>query len=200
MNISTDLWMWLRAASVLAIFSFLYKENPFYRFFEHIFVGAGAGWAIGVNLGTIKNNAWVPMTQNGRYDMLVPIILGILLYARFSRQYAWVARWPMSYMVGYGVGMSIYTALAAQLIAQTRASFIPLNSINNIIIVLGLLSCLAYFVFSFERNAAVSAFVLPGRYILMLTFGVSFGNVIMGRISLLLGQMQTLLGDWLGII
>ena len=200
MNISTDYWIWINAACILAIFSFLYKENPYYRFFEHIFVGAGAGWAIGVNLGTIKNNGWVPMTTGGRWDMLVPIILGIMLYARFSRLHAWVARWPIAYMVGYGVGMSIYTALAAQLIAQTRASFIALNTVNNILIVLGLLSCLAYFIFSFERNKVVTALVIPGRYILMLTFGVSFGNVIMGRISLLLGQMQVLLGTWLGII
>ena len=74
------------------------------------------------------------------------------------------------------------------------------RNIVAIIIVLGLLSCLAYFIFSFERNSAVSAAVMPGRYILMLTFGVSFGNVIMGRISLLLGQMRALLGTWLGII
>lgn len=200
MNISTNPWIWLQAACILAIFSFLYKENPYYRLFEHIFVGAGAGWAIGVNLGTIKNNAWVPLTQNGRYDMIVPLVLGLLLYARFNRLYAWIARYPLSYMVGYGVGMSMYTALAAQLVAQTRASFIALNSFNNIFIVVGLLCCLAYFLFSFERSPALTAFVLPGRYILMLTFGVSFGNVIMGRISLLLGQMQVLLGTWLGII
>lgn len=200
MNISTDPWIWIQAACIIAIFSFLYKENAYYRLFEHIFVGAGAGWAIGTNLLTIKNNAWVPLTQQGKYHFIIPMVLGLLLYTRFSRQHAWISRYPMSYMVGYGVGMTIFTALNAQLVAQTRASFIRLNTINNVIIVLGLLSCLAYFIFSFERNNVTSKLVIPGRYILMLTFGASFGNVIMGRISLLLGQMQVLFGNWLGII
>ena len=140
------------------------------------------------------------MVEGGQYMMIVPIILGLLLYARFFKQYVWLSRWSLSYLVGYGVGMSLFTALSAQLIAQTRASFIQMNSFNNIFIVLGLISCLAYFLFSVKRSKALDMAVLPGRYILMLTFGVSFGNVIMGRISLLLGQLQVLLGTWLGLI
>ncbi|MBT9152939.1 MAG: hypothetical protein DDT35_01166 [Firmicutes bacterium] len=35
---------------------------------------------------------------------------------------------------------------------------------------------------------------------MMLTFGVSFGNVVAGRISLLLGQISILLTRWLGVI
>ena len=41
--------------STLAIFSFLIKENVFYRFFEHLFIGISAG--LGVIL-TFKNFLW----------------------------------------------------------------------------------------------------------------------------------------------
>jgi hypothetical protein len=39
-----------------------------------------------------------------------------------------------------------------------------------------------------------------GIIFLMLGFGASFGYTVMSRISLLIGRMQFLLGDWLGVI
>ena len=35
---------WIAAFLTLAIFSFLYKDNPFYKIAEHIFVGVSAGY------------------------------------------------------------------------------------------------------------------------------------------------------------
>jgi hypothetical protein len=35
---------------------------------------------------------------------------------------------------------------------------------------------------------------------MMVAFGALFGNVVMSRISLLIGRVQFLLGDWLHII
>jgi hypothetical protein len=34
----------------------------------------------------------------------------------------------------------------------------------------------------------------------MVAFGAGFGYTVMARISLLIGRMSFLLGDWLGII
>jgi len=37
---------WIAVFLTLAIFSYLYKDNPFYKIAEHIFVGVSAGyWA-----------------------------------------------------------------------------------------------------------------------------------------------------------
>lgn len=41
--------------STLAIYSFLYRENPFYRFFEHIYIGIAAGWGI---IATFRMFLW----------------------------------------------------------------------------------------------------------------------------------------------
>lgn len=35
---------WLICFLTLAVFSFLYKDNPFYKFAEHVFVGVGTAW------------------------------------------------------------------------------------------------------------------------------------------------------------
>lgn len=200
MNISTDIWVWIGALGTLAMFSFIFKENPVYRWCEHLYVGAGAGYAISVNVKSIVDKAWTPLTQDGKIVLLIPVIFGVLLYARFINRIAWLSRWPMSFLVGVGSGLAIYGVVNSQLLAQIRASLLPLNKVNNIIMVFGVLSILLYFFFSMEHKGAVKHGASVGRWIMMITFGVSFGNVVMGRISLLLGAMETILGNWLGLL
>ena len=43
-NISTDVFVWVYALLVLFIYSFLYKDNIFYKFAEHLFIGVSAGY------------------------------------------------------------------------------------------------------------------------------------------------------------
>ena len=200
MNISTDIWTWIAALGTIAMFSFIFKENPIYRWCEHLYVGASAGYAISVNVKSIADKAWTPITQDGKIALIIPVIFGILLYARFFKNIAWLSRWPMSFLVGVGSGLSIYGVLNSELLAQIRASLLPLDTANNIIMVIGVLSILLYFFFSMEHKGAVKQGASVGRWIMMVTFGVSFGNVVMGRISLLLGTMETILGNWLGLL
>ena len=38
--------LWMGGLLTLMIFSFLYKDNPFYKFAEHLFVGVSAAYAM----------------------------------------------------------------------------------------------------------------------------------------------------------
>ena len=44
---------WVAVFLTLAIFSFLYKDNPFYKFAEHAFIGVSAGYGLSVGFWTI---------------------------------------------------------------------------------------------------------------------------------------------------
>ncbi len=200
MNISSNPWVWFSAFGMIAIFSFAFKENPIYRAFEHLYVGSAAGYAIGVNIDNIVKRAIRPILQEGEFVLIIPIILGVLLYARFFKSIAWLSRWSMAFLVGIGSGLSIYGVVNSQFLAQIRATMIPLNSVNNVVMVFGVLSILLYFFFSMEQKGAIKHSASFGRWIMMVTFGVSFGNVVMGRISLMLGALQDILGGWLGLL
>ncbi|MGI6344461.1 MAG: hypothetical protein ACOX18_05275 [Bacillota bacterium] len=200
MNFTTDPWVWFASLGMIAIFSFVFKENPVYRAFEHIYVGAAAGYAISVNVQNIYNRAWVPLTTDGKWVLLIPVALGILLYARFFSNIAWLSRWPMSFMSGIGAGLAIYGAVQSQFIAQIRSTLVPLNSVDNVVLVVGVLSILLYFFFSREQTGPLKHVSGLGRWVMMVTFGVSFGNVVMGRITLMLGILQKLLSNWMGLI
>jgi len=211
-NISGNLWIWFMGLGMLAIFSFIYKENPLYRLFEHIYVGAGAGYAIGINWGNIYDRGWVPLVEKGQYSVIIPIFLGLMLFTRFFKSVAWVSRWSMSFLVGIGTGTAIYGVVNSQLVAQVRATMINViakdtagaillpKTLNNIFLVVSVLSILLYFFFSVEQKGPVKTGATLGRWVMMVTFGVSFGNVVMGRISLLLGSLEDILGKWLGIL
>lgn len=164
------------------------------------YVGAAAGYAVVINYGNIVDRAFVPLLQGGQFNLIFPVILGLLLYTRFIKPIAWISRWPMSFLLGIGVGISVFGTLNSMLLAQTKAAMMPLNSINNVIMFVGVLSVVFYFFFAVEQKGAAKQFSRVGRYVMMITFGVAFGNVVMGRVSLLLGCISQLFGDWLGII
>ena len=46
LSFSTILGAWIAAFLTLGIFSYLYRDNPFYKIAEHVFVGVSAAyWA-----------------------------------------------------------------------------------------------------------------------------------------------------------
>ena len=64
MNMTQDFGVWVAAVLTLFIFSFLYKDNPLYKFAEHLFVGVSAGYYIVLNYWTvIVANLYDPLTK-----------------------------------------------------------------------------------------------------------------------------------------
>ena len=91
----------------LMIFSFLYKDNPFYKFAEHLFVGVSAGyWMVMGFWSTLWPNAIVKLAPaaarvtdpgaelTAREPLvLIPLLLGCLMLLRLWPRLAWLARW-----------------------------------------------------------------------------------------------------------
>ncbi len=192
---------WLAAIGTLGLMSFAIKENPFYRFVEHVYVGIGAAHSVVMGWESLQTKAFTPIAESGDYIKLIPLLVGLLLYARFFKGKIWLSRYPMSILVGIGVGLTIKGTIGAQIVNQIRATLVPLTSINNIIIVLGVLSVLMFFYFTRKNtNALFNTSSRIGRYIMMIAFGALFGNAVMGRMSLMIGRVQFLLGEWLGLL
>ena len=73
-------------------------------------------------------------------------------------------------------------------------------SVNNVILVVGLVATLVFFFFSKEHTGPLGGVAKVGIYFLMVSFGASYGYTVMARISLLIGRVMFLLDDWLGLI
>ncbi len=200
--------VWVGALLTLCIYSFLYKDNPFYKFAEKLFVGVSAGyWMVYEVRNVIWPNMVTPVRQ-GHYIYVVAGVLGVMMLMRLIPRIGWISRWGIAFTVGMGSGYYFITFLQSNALDQIRGtvmmpiSFRPFSfgSLSNIILVVGVLTALIYFFFSKEHRGAFGGAARVGVGFLMVAFGASFGYTVMARISLLIGRMQFLLRDWLHVI
>jgi hypothetical protein len=201
---------WVAAFLTLCIFSFLYRDNPFYRFAEHLFVGAAAGYLLAVQYqDVILPNVWMPLTSGPRTPQsiilaVIPAVLGLLMLARVWDRMAGPARWAIAFYVGVYSGIAVPGYLQAQIFAQLSDAVKPFapgwGAVNSALGLLGLLTVLAYFFFSAPHKGIHGIGARIGIWFLMIAFGASFGYTVMARVSLLISRVQFLLRDWLHLI
>jgi hypothetical protein len=188
------------AILTLFIFSFLYKDNPFYKFAEALFIGVSMGYAIPL----IYENAFMPFVYTPifvehKFIIIIPAVMGSLYIFRFTKNLSWLSRYPIVFgmaIVGMGVPMSIHSSV----LVQMRSAMLPMDNFNTIIIFIGTVTILLYFFFSKAHRGFYGKVTNVGVWFLMVGFGASFGYTVMARISLLIGRIQFLVGDWLGLI
>lgn len=211
--------LWIGALLTLGIFSFLYKDNPFYKFSEALFVGVSAGYWFVVTfwqyfMPKLVDNlvlAATVLATQGKIDYhwvyLIGGGLGILMLLRLLPSVGWLSRWSLAFVVGTTAGLQFTRYLQSNGILQVKGTILPLivggdlnTTIGNIIIVVGTFCGLVYFFFSKEHKGAFGGAARVGILFLMITFGALFGYTVMSRMSLLIGRLFYLFHDWLGLI
>jgi len=197
--------IWVIAFFTLAIFSFLYRDNPFYRFAEHVFAGLSAGYYIGLTWdAVIVQQLLLPMLE-GSWWLFIPGILGVLMFARFWPRLSWVSRVSLAFVMGNTAGVFLISQLHGMVLPQARATMISLSSGDGFvetvlaaIVVVGVISTLVYFYFSKEHTGVLGVTAKIGIWFIMIAFGAHFGYTVMGRVSLLIGRVYFLYNDWIG--
>lgn len=216
--------LWLAAFLTLGIVSFLYKDNPWYKLSEAIFVGISAGyWFAVLFWDNLYGKLWVGIfpekevneagevvSQAPDYWLIVGGVLGVLMLMRLIPKIGWISRWPLAFVVGATSGLYLINYFTSNMMQQVRATIVPLfgtdfsasasEAIGVIVIAIGTITGLVYFFFSKEHRGAFGATAKVGIFFLMVTFGASFGYTVMSRMSLLIGRIDFLFGDWLGLI
>jgi len=138
----------LGGIATLAIYSFLVKENPFYRFFEHLYIGIATGF--GIVFG-VQRFLWPeffrPMLgydrevfADGAYDRpwrswylfyLLPFAFGMLYYFIYSRKRQWLSRVVIAWSLGVSGGFAL-KGFFAQYMPQIIGSFKPLVAVHTV--------------------------------------------------------------------
>lgn len=183
----------------LCIYSMLFKENPFTVFAEHTFVATAQAFALVAAIGFIMDYGITPL-QSGNYLVIIPILLGLATYLRYTEKYRWVARYPIALSIGVGMGVTLRAVVEVSLTNQIQATVLPFfvagnltQSVENIIVIVTVITSLLYFYFSRPHTGALGTTTRIGYYLIYIAFGAYFANTFMSRTALVNGRMVFLL-------
>jgi hypothetical protein len=125
MNESYAWWkLTLGVVATIGLYSVLYRETKFYRFFEHLFLGLAAGFTLLVLWKEVLKPLWWdkmagsvtldPVTGAVQsidsigywiYGFLLPI--GLMGYLVFSKKHNWMSRIPIGIILGFWSGQQV---------------------------------------------------------------------------------------------
>lgn len=209
-QIMTIAGIWIGAFLSLCIFSFLYKDNPFYKFAEQVFVGLSAGyWLVYLIYNVIMPNLITKLITDfkGNAILLIPAALGIMMIMRLIPKAQWLSRFPLSIVIGTSAGISMLRYMQSDLLNQVTATMInpfaqggKTETLGAILLIIGTICGIYFFYFSRKKEGIYAIPSKIGIWFLMISFGASFGYTVMARVSLLIGRLEFLLKDWLHII
>jgi len=187
--------------------SYIFGDNPLFRFSVHLFVGVAAGYAGAVALrNVILPNMLYPILTVAKGDFsvpvllsLVPVVLGLMLLTKLSPRLGRVGNVSMAFMVGVGAAVAVGGAISGTLFPQTEIAMNQLNSnpilqdslpnnafvifISGVISILVTVFTLIYFHFStFQSgpNAQRPAWLESVAFGGQLLIAMTFGVVFAG--------------------
>lgn len=134
-DMDRSIGLWVSAFLTIGIFSFLYKDNPYYKVCESLFIGISAAyWMVLSFWTTIIPNlfgklfpSWIqswalpglPTAHESDWWLyFVPLILGFMLLTRLVPSYGWMARWPLAFIIGTTAGLRLIGFLEADFWGQ----------------------------------------------------------------------------------
>lgn len=197
---------WTAVFFTLGIYSILYRENPWYRIAESVYLGVAVGYGVSVDLLYIRNQWSGQWSASAGMILLfaIVIIIGLMWYGRFTKSTFYLYRWPLAIVVGTGIGLALRTVIDAQflqqIVAQVKTPFFVAGNmgatINNILIQIMVPSVLLYFWFTgtIRESAPMKIVEKIARYTMMAGFGSAYGYTVLTRFSLFIGRSQFLLG------
>ncbi|MFW6108986.1 MAG: hypothetical protein ACOC6N_00905 [archaeon] len=188
--------LWVGWVLMLMIYSLpLYKENLAYRTAEHMFIGVTLAISIIVNFSNVMRMCIRPLMK-GNLLMIVPLILGLMIFTMLIPEYRWLSRYPIAILVGAGFGLGIRGTIKPNLQDAIIDTITAPSSgglmawFNYLYVAVGLVCSIMYFMLTFEHTGPLKAPTRIGRLFIMVGLGAYFGNTVLFRFTMLAGRAQ----------
>ena len=142
--------VWTAALLTLGILSFLFRDNPFYKFCESILIGVSAAyWMVNAFWTSLVPNLFaklaptlvrdtmlpsLPESPTPTADFMlacVPLLLGIMLLCRLIPSVGWISSWPIAMVIGVTAGLKLVSSIESDFMAQIGATIQPLVAFDS---------------------------------------------------------------------
>jgi hypothetical protein len=200
----------------LMVLSYLIGDNPAFRVAIYLFIGVSAGYAAAIAWNQVlKPRLFLPLLEGGWTNLLllIPLILGLLLFTKLSPRLSWLGSPPLALIVGVGAAVVVGGSVLGTLFPQTQAVVeefaIPavfpgwsrwLGILGEALLMLiGTISTLVYFQFSAraapggpQRGKSIRFIARIGQVFVAITFGVLFAGALAAAMTALIQRMSFL--------
>jgi len=194
------LFAFVQFVMVLATWSYLFKDNVFSRMSSQIVIAVSTVHFFLVKMTQLLDIGIMPIFEEGRILNLVPIILGLLLYFRLSKTYAWLSSYTYAVSLGLGTGTTLSTLVAGSVVGLIISTIrAPLEGTtlfeiaSGWLLVFGTVFAMTYWVFTKEFEGPMAIVLRIGRLILMISIGLLYAQDVLWSQSLFMGAFEMLI-------
>lgn len=171
----------------------LYKHNIFSRFAALTMTALGIAQIVVAAIESLQLRGLAPI-MTGSYALIIPMILGPLIFLRMKREYAVIGRLPIAILIGAGAGVTFRGTIDGGIIGQIKGSITNLTDINGVLVFVMVIVALTYWFSTVDRTKGPLKYTVKyARYILMAGFGATFANLVMARFSRFTSLVQIIL-------
>jgi hypothetical protein len=197
MNIDQVVTEFVSAVLIVMVWSIMYRETRFFRVAEHLTIGSIFGYTSYAATRTLIDKTFNPLAATGSIALVIVTFFGFLMWTRLIPKFQWISRLSIALMAGISMAVGVRGAIGAQIIKLTvSGSWIiptnPMESINNIIIMVSTMSVVAYFLYTREHTGVFRPVSKVARTALMVGFGAILGTFLMGNTAFSIGQIGQL--------
>jgi len=221
MHVDSELiWTIVSFLVTLMVFSYLFGDNPLFRFVSALFIGVTAGYfAVVIVYQVLIARLVVPVIQGSTLS-LVPLLLSGLLLTKLSPRLTRLGGPPVALLVGVGAAVAVGGAVLGTLFGQVSGAiaFIDIGNSSNgspllriaegIFFLGGTLAALAYFNFGVRekrtreggRSNLSAVFAFIGQLFIAVTLGAVFAGVLTAAITALIERSDFIINTIMGFI
>ncbi|MCP4141413.1 MAG: hypothetical protein GY755_14210 [Chloroflexi bacterium] len=195
----------------VAVLSYLFGDNFFFRAAVYIFIGASAGYVAALLLGQVFWSQLIVPALSGSIEGIILMVLALLLFAKAFPPLSKLGTPSLALMVGVGAAIAIGGAVTGTLFPQVEASINAFDGISLFkdlgkvfeasLMLFVTISTLVYFQFSAkrddggkkQRNRVTRSLAFFGKIFIAITFGVLFAGVFSAALTAFIGRIDFLI-------
>ena len=201
--IQEQLGVLVSAILIVSQLSLIAGDNFFFKWSTRLVIGFSVIHAQIWGLYWSNRYAIEPIMK-GELIWIIPLVLGLMMYTRLSKKYAWISKYPMGLQLGVGFGVVVVSMIRSQILDQIRMTITDITGasspyvlLNGLLVFIGTITVTTFFFFTKEHTGILGKSAYVGRAFIMASIAVIWAGDYIWAMSMMAGQLQYLIRDFL---
>lgn len=198
------------AILIIGMYSYVFLGGSIiYDYLQDLAVACAVGYQTIMAYQTLVKLGFTQGLNVGQWHYIIPLVAGILVFTVVSREWTWLSRWPTAILLGVGLGLAMASFAFADILMQITPSWtiglLPVARWEFIVIIGGMVLTFWFFIYTIpHKGPGITPTILDrladiGKAFVMIYITSKWASTVMYRMTLVIGNLQRILWDWLGL-